>query len=416
MSKDLFENLVTDITAQVLQQVQQQLNVNVVNVVNERLPSLVSETHVQRVLEERINAAVVSFQPDMSVVEKNIQTLTNQWATSISADLSSRTEKILEQKINSIDINGLVLGAIKANLDPDRQSYPFPEKSIDAKSVNTENLTVTGDQVVGGVIKNFGSTGIDDQATECKVTILDQGTVFENTLYAPKIEIKGGAVIDGDLVILGKIVDSEAYRQIVNDVAFKAQTNLTDDVLQQYQDTIFNRIRQEGIDLSKVTFDGRVLIEDKRLVGVVDSQLRTVGVLQDLQTRGDTFLSDTVFIAGKRLGVNTMDPKSAVSVWDEEVEFSIGKHKQGVGRISVERATELVMGSNGNDNVTMSPDGTTKIPKLKINNMMFTTSATPPHYEAMKGTVVFNENPTLGGPLGWVSLGDARWANFGIID
>ena len=416
MSKDLFENLVTDITAQVLQQVQQQLNVNVVNVVNERLPSLVSETHVQRVLEERINAAVVSFQPDMSVVEKNIQTLTNQWATSISADLSSRTEKILEQKINSIDINGLVLGAIKANLDPDRQSYPFPEKSIDAKSVNTENLTVTGDQVVGGVIKNFGSTGIDDQATECKVTILDQGTVFENTLYAPKIEIKGGAVIDGDLVIQGKIVDSEAYRQIVNDVAFKAQTNLTDDVLQQYQDTIFNRIRQEGIDLSKVTFDGRVLIEDKRLVGVVDSQLRTVGVLQDLQTRGDTFLSDTVFIAGKRLGVNTMDPKSAVSVWDEEVEFSIGKHKQGVGRISVERATELVMGSNGNDNVTMSPDGTTKIPKLKINNMMFTTSATPPHYEAMKGTVVFNENPTLGGPLGWVSLGDARWANFGIID
>jgi len=29
---------------------------------------------------------------------------------------------------------------------------------------------------------------------------------------------------------------------------------------------------------------------------------------------------------------------------------------------------------------------------------------------------VFNSNPSLGGPLGWVSLGDARWANFGIID
>jgi len=29
---------------------------------------------------------------------------------------------------------------------------------------------------------------------------------------------------------------------------------------------------------------------------------------------------------------------------------------------------------------------------------------------------VFNANPTLGGPLGWVSLGDARWANFGLVD
>lgn len=416
MSKDLFENLVTDITAKVLQQVQQQINADVVSVVTDRLSSMVTASYINGLIEERINHAVLHFQPDMSVVEKNIQALTTQWATSIGADLVTKADRILDEKIDSIDLNGIILGAVKTNLDPERREYPFPPKSINVDSINTANLEISGDQVVGGVIKKFGSTGIDDQATSCKVTILDQGTVFENTLYAPEIEIKGGAVIDGDLEIQGKIVDNEAYKQLVADVAKSTETAITDQVLHRHQMLIFDRIREEGFDLSKITFNGKLLIDDNRLVGVVDSQLRTVGVLQDLQTKGDTFLSGTMFVAGKRAGINTMDPKSALSVWDEEVEFGVGKVRQGVGRISVERESDLVLGSNNKDNITLKSDGVTVIPKLQVNNMMFTSSSAPPHYAATKGTVVFNENPSLGGPLGWVSLGDARWANFGIIE
>ena len=44
------------------------------------------------------------------------------------------------------------------------------------------------------------------------------------------------------------------------------------------------------------------------------------------------------------------------------------------------------------------------------------SSETPPTDDQPMGTIVFNSNPSLGGPLGWVSLGGARWANFGIID
>ena len=64
----------------------------------------------------------------------------------------------------------------------------------------------------------------------------------------------------------------------------------------------------------------------------------------------------------------------------------------------------------------LASDGSTTIPKLQLNNMLFTSSSTPPSYSAPRGTVVFNETPSIGGPLGWVSLGDARWGNFGIID
>jgi hypothetical protein len=282
--------------------------------------------------------------------------------------------------------------------------------------LNTEFLKITGDKIQGGVIKNFGSTGIDDQATECKVTILDQGTVFENTLFAPRVEVKGGALIDGDLDIQGRIVDSPAYQQLVQDVANSTRNVMTDDVLQQHQNILFERIQNEGLDLTKVTFNGRVLVDGDRLVGVVNSQLRTVGTLQDLQTSGESFLSETLYASSKRVGINTMDPKSALSVWDEEIEFSIGKIQRGVGRISVEKENSLVLGSNGKDNITLKADGSTAIPTLKLNNMTFTTASAPPSHDAEKGTVVFNENPSLGGPLGWVSLGSARWANFGIID
>ena len=141
-----------------------------------------------------------------------------------------------------------------------------------------------------------------------------------------------------------------------------------------------------------------------------------MGVVRDLQTDGEALLSQTLYVSNRRVGVNTMDPNTALSVWDEEIEIGIGKQSQSIARIGTAREHTLILGSNKQDNITLTPDGVTAIPKLRLGNMLFGSSATPPHYDAPRGTVVFNEQPNLGGPLGWVSLGDARWANFGIID
>ena len=76
----------------------------------------------------------------------------------------------------------------------------------------------------------------------------------------------------------------------------------------------------------------------------------------------------------------------------------------------------MILGINTQNNITLTADGGVAVQQLKLGNMQFSSSPSTPSYNAAKGTVVFNENPSLGGPLGWVSLGDARWANFGIID
>jgi hypothetical protein len=105
-----------------------------------------------------------------------------------------------------------------------------------------------------------------------------------------------------------------------------------------------------------------------------------------------------------------------LSIWDQEIELGFGKLETNTAFISTPRSQKLVLGSNGKKNLVLIPDGSVEVSTIKINNMVFTTGSEPPNYEAARGTIVFNENPTLGGPLGWVSLGEARWANFGIID
>jgi hypothetical protein len=416
MSKDIFENLVNEMTQQVLQAVQEQVQPAIVDAINQRLDAAINGDKIAGVIDNKINLILSQYSPDMSSIDAKLQDTLAAWTSHMETTAKAMTEQTVREKINGIDISRLISDTIQQTIDPSRTHYPFTENTINGTAIDKSTLNLTGDNIQGGVITNFGSTGIDDQATACRVTILDQGTVFENTLYAPRIEIKGGAIIDGDLEIQGRITDGPAYQQLVADIAATTANVITDDVLVRHQDVILDKMLTEGINLSKIMLNGRVIMDDNRLLGVVHSQLQSVGLLQDLQTTGDTLLSSTLYTSNKRVGVNTMDPRNALSVWDEEIEIGIGKQEQNVARIATNRDHSLVLGSNDNNNLILNTDGSVEVKELKIGTMSFSTLPVPPSHNAQRGTVVFNENPTLGGPLGWVSLGDARWANFGIID
>jgi len=416
MSKDIFENLVNDITAEVLQQVQEQIGSVVTAAVSTQINNLLSPERVNAVINTRVVENLHNYRPDTTHIEQQLERVGEQVADSLHQRANSLVEQTVNARVNEIDFSAMILNQLSQKLDPSHNKYPFMERSIDISAVDTDRLVVTGDQVVGGVIRQFASTGIDDKSTMCQVTVMDQGTVFENTLYAPRIEIKGGAVIDGDLEIQGRIVDNAAYQQLVNAAAASAKETIESTVLDQHQDRIFERIHNEGIDLSKVSLDGRLIVDGQKLLNVFYSQLQTVGTLHDLQTDGETLLSQSLYVGNRRVGVNTMNPTVALDIWDDEVEIRIGKQQQGVARIATAKDHTLIIGSNDQDNITVTPDGAITVKQIRIGNVLFSSSPNPPQYTAQRGTIVFNEQPNLGGPIGWVSLGDARWANFGIID
>jgi hypothetical protein len=116
------------------------------------------------------------------------------------------------------------------------------------------------------------------------------------------------------------------------------------------------------------------------------------------------------------VGINTIEPSAALSVWDDEVEITVKKKSKDTGVLGTPRSQKLILSSNGKDNVILSDDGSTQIDHLKIGAIKFTTSGTPPNFTSDRCHIVWNTNPNPGGPMGWVCLGGANWANFGIID
>lgn len=406
--EDSFGNLINDITQQVLVQVQQQVLESINAAVTQRINDLVSTSVINEIVTREVTQRIISFQPDMSEFEQRILDAGTRIINTIDSDSTRYINELISSQIRSVNIEELTKLCITDNLNSRGQHLSLIDGIIPGTAINTELLTISGNNITGGVVKNFASTGIDDRATACQVTVLDAGTVFENKLYAKEVEVKGDAVIEGNLIIHGTIPkETIIYQSIIADI--------TDIASNTYQ-KVFDRLQTESLDIAQLTIGQRKIIEGSTLTNAVtNSQLRTVGVLQDLQTSGETLLSETLYSAGRRVGINTMDPATALSVWDEEIEIGIGKQSKNTAQIN-SRATEFIISVANKKNITLTDSGTTVIPQLQLGNMLMSSSPTPPNYNANKGTVVFNENPSLGGPLGWVSLGDARWANFGFID
>jgi len=171
------------------------------------------------------------------------------------------------------------------------------------------------------------------------------------------------------------------------------------------------------LDLAKITLNGQEVISNGGLANnILTSNLQRVGQLQELQVSGESLLSGSLYTTNRRVGVNTIEPNAALSVWDQEIEINFGKQTNGVGVIESTRNYALVLSSNSKNNLRLETDGSVSLGKLNLGLINISASVQPPADTQPKGSIVFNANPSMGGPMGWVSLGDAKWANFGIID
>jgi hypothetical protein len=292
----------------------------------------------------------------------------------------------------------------------------FPNNSIAFQAIKFDEIAINGDQVSGGIIKNFGSTGIDDRATDCRVTIMDTHTVFENTLLAAASDIKGDLTVGGNLIIAGTMNDGPAFQSIVGTAADAVLSELNQEFFENYGNIVFDRIRTDGVDLNRITVNGEELIAGNRLgIKVTDSNLQRLGVVRDLQSQGETLLSETIYVANKRVGINTVNPGHALSIWDQEIEIVASKHSQNTALLGTARAQKLVLSSNGKDNLVLNTDGSVETEQISIGKTKMSSRVTMPSDQQPQGTIVWNTNPEIGQPIGWVSLGSARWAGFGTI-
>jgi hypothetical protein len=416
-SDNILAGLVDNLSQQILKEVSAKVNANLQDTINRQLGAINVAARVDEAAQAEARVAAAQYQPNLKAIDKQLAASTKAIVDNISTTASRLVNDAITAKISSIDFDGAIASALTAIIDSKLKDFTFPDGSI--KSTAIEQVgTISGDTVKGGIIKEFGSTGIDDKATDCRVTIMDDVTVVENNLLTRDLTVKGDTVFEGNLALNGTISEtSPGFVTVVGAAKRQVQEELNDELFTKFSQHLYNEIDAKGLDLNQIKLNGVDLVVGNRLDNaILESNLQKVGVLHELMVRGETLLYNTLYTGSKRVGVNTMEPSSALTIWEEEIDINIGKRQQGVAQIWSNRDQLLVIGTNGKSNLLLNTDGSVTIPRLQLGTTSISTSPTPPSNDAEKGSIVFNGNPSIGGPLGWVSLGQARWANFGIIE
>ena len=415
---------VNQIVQNIIEQITTQVQAQVATVIGAKIDEVVKAIDCTSLLSEKLSQKLDIKLSSLPIDKNTIEAELTNRITAMSHALATQIEKeslksiagTVSQQVNTIDFKTLYKSAVVDSIVS--EIVTFPDHSIPLNSLNLENLRLTGDSIQGGIIQNFGSTGIDDQATACQVTIMDEVTVVENNLLTKDLTVKGTATIEGDLNVTGTIPESShLFQSVVAAATNNVRTSLDQVVFKSYADMVLNTIRADGLDLTKITVNGQEVVNGNNLsTFITASNLQKLGVLQELQVQGESLFADTMYVSTKRVGINTIEPSQALSIWDQEIEVGVGKQSNNTAIIGTPRNQTLVVSSNGKNNLVLTPDGAATVNKINIGTMSFTVGDAPPSNNQPKGSIVFNSNPSLGGPLGWVSLGDAKWANFGVID
>lgn len=410
----IVEGLITDITANVLVRVDSVIS----NAVNSRLASYDFAGHIQQAASVAFEKKVSEYTVDPKKLENRIVDKIHETISNAQNKTAELVELKVQESLSRVDYQTAITNSVSTLIADRLTEFVFPDNSINASAIRLGDLKLSGNNVTGGIIENFSSTGIEDRASTVALTILDNDTVVENNLLTKDLTVQGSMTINGEFVVNGRVPeDSNFFKTLVAGASATTLNSLSSTFLSQYSHTVFDQIRTQGLDLNKLTLNG-VEIASSNALGsaIVNSNLQTLGELKELRVSGESIMSQTLYVTPKRVGINTIEPSAALSIWDDEVEIVAKKKSKDLGILGTVRQQKLVLTSNNKNNITLHEDGSVQIDVLKIGDMKFSTSNMPPNFVSERCHVIWNTNPNPGGPLGWVCLGGANWANFGIID
>lgn len=410
----IVEGLVADITSNVLIRVDSAISA----AINNRLVSYDYETHIKEAAGLAFEKRVSEYTVDPKRLENRIVGKINETIELAKEKTQLLVENQVQTSLSSVDFQKAITDSVSTIIADRISEFVFPPNSIDPAALKLLDLKISGDNISGGIIENFSSTGIDDRASKVALTILDESTVIENNLLTKDLTVEGSMTINGNFIVNGSVPEeTEFFKKLVSTTTHSTLNTLDNTLFNRYSSLIFDKIKQEGLDLSKITLDGSEIARSNSLgSAIINSNLQTLGELKELKVSGESLLAQTLYITPKRVGINTIEPSAALSVWDDEIEIIAKKKSRDVGLLGTPRQQKLIITSNGKDNIVLSEDGSTQIDNLNIGSMKFTAASYPPNFVSERCHVVWNTNPNPGGPVGWICLGGANWANFGIID
>ena len=415
-------NQVDSIVEGLVRQIQTKLDSQVNQIVTVKLQEAIAaidfENKLNWLASVKLDNLIAELQIDQELVNAKVDSVSDIVVTNIQNEARTLATNLVQQRLYSgIDLKNIVREAAADEIRRTLQDFTFPAASIPASALQSQDLAITGEQIRGGIISRFSSTGIDDRSSTVQMSILDEGVVIENRVISMGLEVKGTTVLDGDVVINGDIPEHSAiYQKILDHSVSQTKAELNQELFESYSSVIFNNIRTEGLDLNRITIDGKEIVKGNQLgYSIVDTNIQRLGLLQDLRVDGPAEIFSTLHVTKNRIGINTVEPTAALSIWDQEVELGMGKRERDVAYIGTPRGQRLIVAAGKNDNLIIDTDGSVKVKSLEVDGVRFMAVDSAPNFTAPVGTIAWNRKPAHGASIGWVSLGNAVWAKFGIL-
>jgi hypothetical protein len=341
----------------------------------------------------------------------DFKTRSDTYLTQLAQDVKQRAQTDFAQLISSTDLMAVIREQVEQYLKHSlaTNTWTFLPNSIPAASIQSADLKVKAENIEPGTIAKFSSSGIEDLSSDCQITITDQFTIMENKLVTQDLEIRGQVNIDPNQN--QRFTDMLAQRAVD-----KIQATYNDGTYDQYVQRVLNQIAETGIDASDVLVQGKPIVESNALnPSITMSNLRKMGLLVELEVDGETLLDNTLYVRSGKVGINTNEPQYTLEFWDQEVQVIATKRERDAAFLGTVKPQSLVIGTNTRDQLVLLPNGDIQVESINIGKTKHSSAAWQPTDNRQLGTIVWNEQPQIGQPIGWVSLGGARWARFGII-
>lgn len=388
------------------------------------------ERNIQQHLQDRITAkfANISTVPELqTAIEQGIMNLFDQQRLPhlhnlldqdhVRDQVQRTAESMVRSVADTLTLDLTWLARIEAALHQamtDRMLQHISAIDLDSLIVNAIDNGIVRWQ--DRMLSELRTKGVTDMANQCELTILDGAVVVTTAMATPGILVEREAEIQGslktrDLIVTGRVnVDCESWSELAEYSADLVRHSLDQEWTEDLVTKVLDRSRESGIEFASVNIKGQPLIDSNRLnSAITESSLVTVGPLRELRVVGKTRLADTVHVEHKRVGINTMEPDSALSIWDEEVNISLGKHSQDTAFLGTGRKQRLALGVNRRCDLVIDDQGLVTVKDLRVDRWRISHSDVVPGWSGTKGDLVLNSSPSERAPFAWSCLGGFRW-------
>lgn len=327
---------------------------------------------------------------------------------------------------------------------------------------------LSGNKINGGIITNFASAGIKDNARQV-VLVVEQNKIVVDTASISNIDTN--LVVNGSLNVNGEIratklhvdeLNADVRNERTSPLEFKGEGGkdpfgkgllwsggkYTKQFVLQQDDRLWS---SEHIDLHESkTFkiaNETVISKNALGTGVVESNLKRVGTLSNLRVDGNLIVDEFLRYDAnsQQLALGAEEPNGMLTMesWDhqfivtptEDRKWKLGTWTTSDLNIITDDTVRIAIGASGNvtvksktnfergvgigvknftDDVDLTVAGPIKFDGTK--HMSGEDSPTSGSYS--KGDIVWNSNPTPTGYVGWVCIREGNpgeWKRFGSI-